>query len=118
MKCLTIVYVFLSVANSLASRMESTGVKDKIHISEATANLLSTADKGHWIIPREDAVEAKGKGVLRTYWLKPTAHKGRSNASSDVGSSDCGKTSTSHSNTNSETNATKNNRLVDWMVRT
>jgi Adenylate and Guanylate cyclase catalytic domain len=96
--------------------MESTGIKDKIHISEATANLLSTADKGHWIIQREDAVEAKGKGVLRTFWLKPTAHKERSNASSDVGSSDSGKTSTSHNSTNSGTNEMKNNRLVDWMV--
>lgn len=53
----------------IAARMESTGAKDKIHISQATADLLIQSGKSNWIKPREDIVEAKGKGVLKTYWL-------------------------------------------------
>jgi Adenylate and Guanylate cyclase catalytic domain len=45
--------------------MESTGVKGKIQVSEATAAILRTAGKEEWLIPREDSVQAKGKGVLR-----------------------------------------------------
>jgi hypothetical protein len=25
--------------------------------------------KEHWLIPREDEVKAKGKGILKTFWL-------------------------------------------------
>ena len=52
-----------------AARVESTGMRNRIHISEETANLLETASKGHWIKPREDLVHAKGKGELKTFWL-------------------------------------------------
>ena len=52
-----------------ASRMESTGAKNKIQISESTAKLLVEAGKEHWILPREDLVEAKGKGSIKTYWV-------------------------------------------------
>jgi hypothetical protein len=40
-------------------------------VSQATAELLKEAGKGCWITPRTDAVHAKGKGVLTTYWLLP-----------------------------------------------
>jgi len=49
--------------------MESTGVKNKIQISQATADLLAKANK-NWTVPREEKVVAKGKGSLQTYWLK------------------------------------------------
>ena len=49
--------------------MESTGTKNKIQISSATAELLSAAGKD-WMIPREEKVIAKGKGELQTYYLK------------------------------------------------
>jgi class 3 adenylate cyclase len=52
-----------------ASRMESTGGKDRIQISSSTAELLIASGKGHWLNQREDLVEAKGKGKLQTYWL-------------------------------------------------
>jgi 3'5'-cyclic nucleotide phosphodiesterase/Adenylate and Guanylate cyclase catalytic domain len=52
-----------------ASRMESTGKRDKIHLSEETAKLLVAAGKSSWIAPREDKVVAKGKGEMNTYWL-------------------------------------------------
>jgi Adenylate and Guanylate cyclase catalytic domain len=54
-----------------ASRMESTGAKGRIQVSESTANLLVEAGKRHWIQEREDRVVAKGKGELRTFWLEP-----------------------------------------------
>jgi hypothetical protein len=47
----------------------STGFRNKIQISYTTANLLIAAEKGHWVTCREDAVEAKGKGVMETFWL-------------------------------------------------
>ena len=52
-----------------AARMESTGSPGKIHISEATAELLRTANKESWIIPRSEKVSAKGKGTMQTYWI-------------------------------------------------
>jgi hypothetical protein len=52
-----------------ASRMESTGVRDKIQISQETADLLSDVGKSSWFSPREEKIVAKGKGELQTYWL-------------------------------------------------
>ncbi|KAL7569394.1 hypothetical protein ACA910_010478 [Epithemia clementina (nom. ined.)] len=57
-----------------AARMESTGIVSKIQISQSTADLLKKAGKGHWITKREGKVEAKGKGMIQTYWVEPTAH--------------------------------------------
>ena len=54
---------------NMASRMESTSRRDCIQLSQATADLLVAAGKGHMIREREDMVRAKGKGELRTYWL-------------------------------------------------
>jgi hypothetical protein len=59
-----------------ASRMESNGAKGRIQVSEATANLLIAAGKKHWLQEREDAIFAKGKGKLRTFWLAPGKKKG------------------------------------------
>lgn len=51
------------------ARIETTGQRNRVHLSEQTANLLVEAGKESWVIPREDKVEAKGKGLLTTYWL-------------------------------------------------
>jgi hypothetical protein len=85
-----------------ASRMESNGVKGQIQLSQATADLIMDAGKSHWLQQREDAITAKGKGQLITYWLIPSKkNKRRGNtkifgsassfditASNDVSSSD------------------------------
>ena len=42
--------------------MESTGQRDKIQVSQETADLLLGAGKTHWVTQREDKVIAKGKG--------------------------------------------------------
>ena len=43
-----------------ASRIESTGVKGRIHASESTARILMANGKRDSVIPRQDKVEAKG----------------------------------------------------------
>ena len=52
-----------------AARMESTGERGRIQVSEETADLLIAAGKKHWLLQRSDIVYAKGKGALKTYWL-------------------------------------------------
>jgi class 3 adenylate cyclase len=53
-----------------AARMESTGMRDKIQISQESADLLVGAGKGGWLSERADMIQAKGKGLLQTYWLQ------------------------------------------------
>ncbi|CAJ1960716.1 unnamed protein product [Cylindrotheca closterium] len=52
-----------------ASRIESSGERNRIHLSQETADLLAAAGKSHWLSSREQLVTAKGKGKLQTYWL-------------------------------------------------
>ena len=53
-----------------ASRMETTGERNRIQLSEQTAHILIAHGRGSWLQPREDKVEAKGKGTLSTFWLQ------------------------------------------------
>lgn len=50
---------------NVASRIEASGKKNKIHISRDTALLL----KPHLVVKREDIVTLKGKGEQQTYWF-------------------------------------------------
>jgi class 3 adenylate cyclase len=52
------------------ARIETSGVGGSIHLSPATAELLISAGHSNWLLPRRDLVTAKGKGVMRTYWLQ------------------------------------------------
>eukprot|EP00934_Nitzschia_sp_Nitz4_P002089 Nitzschia sp. Nitz4//scaffold18_size181773//131592//134526//NITZ4_001933-RA/size181773-processed-gene-0.62-mRNA-1//-1//CDS//3329540065//2089//frame0 len=64
-----------------AARMESTGASNKIHVSAETAAFVRDAeDEELSVVPREDAVEAKGKGVLSTFWLVYADSRSRSNS--------------------------------------
>lgn len=56
--------------NVAAARVESTGERGKIHLSEETADLIIGGGKQHWITARENKVKAKGKGTIQTYWLE------------------------------------------------
>jgi hypothetical protein len=73
---------------NIASRMESTGERNRVQVSQATADLLVMAGKQHWIQPREGLVDAKGLGQVQTYWI--VAHNQKSTVSSgdSTGSSD------------------------------
>eukprot|EP00934_Nitzschia_sp_Nitz4_P001533 Nitzschia sp. Nitz4//scaffold197_size40390//3052//7063//NITZ4_007510-RA/size40390-snap-gene-0.43-mRNA-1//1//CDS//3329540463//1533//frame0 len=52
-----------------ASRIASTGETGCIHVSKETADRLVSEEKETWIVPREEAVQTKGKGELHTYWV-------------------------------------------------
>lgn len=58
-----------------AARMESTGQVGRIQASAETAELLIASGKQSWVRPREEKVEAKGKGLLSTYWVEPLLDK-------------------------------------------
>ena len=44
-------------------------MRNRIQLSEETADLLAAAGKVHWLRSREEPVTAQGKGKLQTYWL-------------------------------------------------
>jgi class 3 adenylate cyclase len=52
-----------------AARMESTGERDRIQVSQQTADIIIEAGRGRWVKARDKMVEAKGKGCLQTYWV-------------------------------------------------
>jgi hypothetical protein len=52
-----------------AARIESSGMRDRIHLSHETAELLHAAGKSNWMVRRTDTIVAKGKGEMQTYWL-------------------------------------------------
>eukprot|EP00977_Amphora_coffeiformis_P007627 scaffold1684_cov214-Amphora_coffeaeformis.AAC.11 len=70
-----------------ASRIESTGEPRQIHLSQETHDLLKAAGLESWTTPRTDAVQVKGKGDLKTFWLTyrgPSDCSANSKASSDT----------------------------------
>ena len=71
---------FLGAVN-MASRMESLGEKNRIQLSQSTADRLIATGKGGWIRPRETKVEAKGKGLVQTYWLASRSNQTKKLAS-------------------------------------
>ena len=109
---------------NVASRIESSGVAGRIHISHETAESIRRCGKGHWLVKREDGtVVAKGKGDIETYWIgkavehgKPDSSKQYETASESVGSersvSDVGG-QFAQQLTDAEG---REDRLVDWNV--
>eukprot|EP00934_Nitzschia_sp_Nitz4_P001249 Nitzschia sp. Nitz4//scaffold18_size181773//118721//129387//NITZ4_001930-RA/size181773-snap-gene-0.281-mRNA-1//-1//CDS//3329540056//1249//frame0 len=75
-----------------AARMESTGFKNKIQVSADTAALIMEAPNNDemWVVPREDKIEAKGKGLLSTFWLAYNTMSHRRSSSMSLGSSATG----------------------------
>ena len=63
---------------NFASRMESTGQRNKIQASQATADLLIESGKRNWVHPRDELVNAKGKGQVKTFWIQPRSNSGSS----------------------------------------
>eukprot|EP00980_Cylindrotheca_fusiformis_P017709 scaffold5563_cov94-Cylindrotheca_fusiformis.AAC.2 len=53
-----------------AARMEQTGEPHRVHLSQASADLLNEAGLGRWIMPRSTKIFVKGKGQMQTYWLR------------------------------------------------
>jgi hypothetical protein len=100
-----------------ASRMESTGIRDKIQVSKYTADLLIAAGKKEWLVPREDVVIAKGKGEMRTFWLNKGGSKSGTSKSSE--SDVCSATQPTQFFVDEFDNpeqASKTHRLIKWNV--
>jgi len=112
-----------------AARMESTGVKNRIQLSQQTADLLIEAGKEHWIIKREEKVKAKGKGDLTTYFLLGNRKSGSAHSGSGVGirASTRDEVTLGHkgnrdnssgkpSDSGGKQRVQKRNRVADWVV--
>ncbi|KAG7355294.1 adenylate and guanylate cyclase catalytic domain containing protein [Nitzschia inconspicua] len=67
-----------------ASRMESSSKPNRIQASQKTAELIVEARRGHWLTARKDLVNAKGKGLLQTFWLNPKVLKSSGSVVSSV----------------------------------
>lgn len=103
--------------------MESNGIRDKVQLSQTTADVLMTSGKAHWLKPRDQLIEAKGKGSMQTYWLNlgtKKAFSATTDNSEDVDDGtglcdDPSRQATSNHDDDDEFNE-KQERLVDWMV--
>jgi hypothetical protein len=107
--------------------MESSSLPNKIQVSQKTATLVVEAGKSHWLIPRKDLVNAKGKGLLQTYWLNPKRSKttGSPSCSFEEGGTDVGVCGAAAARRELEGRACsaadeiseeKLQRLIDWNV--
>eukprot|EP00980_Cylindrotheca_fusiformis_P028843 scaffold22655_cov173-Cylindrotheca_fusiformis.AAC.2 len=56
-----------------AARMESSGERSRIQVSQVTADLLTEAGLARWIIPRSTKMFVKGKGEMQTYWVRKSS---------------------------------------------
>jgi hypothetical protein len=66
-----------------AGLIESTGERNRIHLSQETADLLIASGKGHWVEERKEKIHAKkGKDELQTYWLTYRGHSASSQSKS------------------------------------
>jgi hypothetical protein len=61
--------------------MESTGAPGKIQMSKDTAKSITDLGKANWLIPRNEVITAKGKGEMRTFWLKISSSKAQKRSS-------------------------------------
>ncbi|CAB9508616.1 Receptor-type guanylate cyclase gcy [Seminavis robusta] len=98
------------------ARIETTGQRNRIHVSEQTAKLLIAAGKQRWVVPREDRVEAKGKGTLTTFWL--TEGVGSDGMSATCSSNDDSCWLEDDSAAKQNELSARDRRLVDWHVET
>ncbi|KAL3937168.1 MAG: hypothetical protein SGBAC_007652 [Bacillariaceae sp.] len=122
-----------------AARMEHTGERNRIQLTQATSELLKEAGLTRWIYPRSSTIFVKGKGNMQTYWMKNgselKARKSNLNKKSDVSpTEDTAKTEdtasicpSEYSNDDSDAHdddydlaglegMSKTDRLVEWHV--
>jgi class 3 adenylate cyclase len=102
-----------------ASRMESTGLRDRIQVSQDTADLLIAAGKSKWLTLREEKVIAKGKGSMQTYWVAVGASNKSNSEGGTISESDDGTDANADQQESEKLNpllSDKTARLVKWNV--
>jgi class 3 adenylate cyclase len=99
-----------------AARMESAGTRNRIQVSQETADLLLQAGKKKWTTRRVDMIEAKGKGKLQTYWLFDGASQSTlvSDNDSSISAGRINFDVDSHRRSDSQNG--KLQRLIEWNV--
>eukprot|EP00934_Nitzschia_sp_Nitz4_P002225 Nitzschia sp. Nitz4//scaffold55_size114948//37568//41472//NITZ4_003894-RA/size114948-augustus-gene-0.69-mRNA-1//-1//CDS//3329554509//2225//frame0 len=108
---------------NMCSRVESTGTAGRIQLSVECAQQLIANGKEHWLIKREEKVQAKGKGEIQMYWLGMGCCNDDRRASSSVSSGELlGVYEPMEEDLNSPTMMrifpeAKTSRLVDWNVQ-
>ena len=55
-----------------AARMESNSLPYVIQVSQSTADELISKGKESWLEARKEKINAKGKGMLQTYFVNPS----------------------------------------------
>ena len=55
-------------------------MKNRIQVSQATADELIKHGKENWLVPREGKVAAKGKGDMQTYFINIKQQRGTSSS--------------------------------------
>jgi hypothetical protein len=101
----------------MAARMESTGERSRIHLSQTTAELLMQSGKSSWIVKRLDAVQAKGKGEVQTFWAMLHSNKSSGGHSSQGDEEKSPTEKEIAADTVSGDFATKKQeRLIEWHV--
>jgi len=85
-----------------AARVESFGLRNRIHMSQECADLVIAAGKTKWLSKREDVINAKGKGELQTYWLNFAGDGTASSTHSSTPSDDAGAAANIEANDNED----------------
>jgi len=70
--------------------------------------------KGHWVEVRDDFVNAKGKGVLKTYWVTPSTMKKDQSATFSLPPS--AELDAESPVATSSADLARRERLIDWIV--
>lgn len=105
-----------------AARMESTGIKDRIQISLSTYEILVESGKREWVTPRNEVVRAKGKGIMKTFWLDTNSRRNGSSSDgsvSNISPQEFSKSVIASSivqRQKTESMSGKQIRLVNWVV--
>eukprot|EP00980_Cylindrotheca_fusiformis_P013625 scaffold3508_cov113-Cylindrotheca_fusiformis.AAC.5 len=102
-----------------ASRMEHSGERNRVQISQATADLLTEAGVAHWTTPREKRIYLKGKGDMQTYWMRKSKSSGvaRSNGLlTPAGAASNSELTECSEDSNTDEVMDKTERLVEWSV--
>eukprot|EP00980_Cylindrotheca_fusiformis_P017838 scaffold5650_cov121-Cylindrotheca_fusiformis.AAC.6 len=110
-----------------AARMESSGERSRIQISQATADMLTEAGLSRWTIPRSNKIYVKGKGEMQTYWVtrsNKSIQPKATNMKSEMATLDEGAETEKSSETGEEGDSellrveemNRTERLVEWNV--